>query len=124
MTVRDVALFAQRLELVRRLRNEIEGYAIELGVDGRHIALQVDELGSGVEAARELLLLDYLPASKKKTATLVDAALTALNAMTETDVLDLPLIASALGLEGTLDALDSSISPRGYRLLNRLRRRQ
>ena len=45
VTVRDVALFTQRLELVRRIRHEIDGFAIELGVDGRHIALQAEELG-------------------------------------------------------------------------------
>ena len=35
VTVRDVASVLQRLEMVRRIRDEISGYVIELGVDGR-----------------------------------------------------------------------------------------
>ena len=46
-TVRDVTAVAQRLEMVRRIAAEIEGYMVELGTDGRLLALQLDELIAG-----------------------------------------------------------------------------
>src|SRR5215467_14104180 len=47
VTIRDVAAVAQRLEMVRRIASEIEGYVVELGSDGRLLALQLDELVAG-----------------------------------------------------------------------------
>ena len=35
VTVRDVASVLQRLEMVRRISDEIAGYVVELGTDGR-----------------------------------------------------------------------------------------
>ena len=37
------------------------GYVVELGTDGRLLALQLDELMAGVDADRELVVRDYLP---------------------------------------------------------------
>ena len=45
----------QRMEMVRRIADEIEGYVIELGTDGRLLALQLDELMAGVENDRTLV---------------------------------------------------------------------
>ena len=61
VTVRDVAAVAQRLEMVRRIASEIEGYVVELGTDGRLLSLQLDELVAGVDVDRELVARDYLP---------------------------------------------------------------
>lgn len=44
VTVRDVSAVAQRLEMVRRIATEIAEYVVELGTDGRLLALQLDEL--------------------------------------------------------------------------------
>ena len=48
--------------MVRRIADEIEGFVVELGTDGRLLALQLDEMLAGVEDsdsarahARELL---------------------------------------------------------------------
>ena len=35
VTVRDVIAVVQRLEMVRRIADEIDGYVVELGTDGR-----------------------------------------------------------------------------------------
>src|SRR6266511_906815 len=51
-----------RLEMVRRIADEIAGYVVELGTDGRLLALQLEELMAGVEADRTLVIRDYLPA--------------------------------------------------------------
>ncbi|MDQ1615602.1 MAG: diadenylate cyclase, partial [Actinomycetota bacterium] len=49
VTVRDAMVVLQRLEMVRRIAAEIEGYVVELGTDGRLLILQLDELMAGVE---------------------------------------------------------------------------
>ena len=43
VTVRDAVAVVQRLEMVRRIADEISGYVVELGTDGRLLALQLDE---------------------------------------------------------------------------------
>ena len=42
--MRDVAAVAQRLEMVRRIAGEIDTYVLELGVEGRLLELQLEEL--------------------------------------------------------------------------------
>ena len=61
VTVRDVAVVAQRLEMVTRIAREIEDYVLELGTDGRLLSLQLEELITGVDSERELVVRDYLP---------------------------------------------------------------
>ncbi|HVE24704.1 MAG TPA: DNA integrity scanning diadenylate cyclase DisA, partial [Sporichthya sp.] len=122
VTIRDVAAVAQRLEMVRRIAREIEGYVVELGSDGRLLALQLDELIAGVEPDRELVARDYLPAQSGKNPYTVDDALETLNSLTATDLLDLPTVAKALGHIGNADALDAAVSPRGFRLLAKVPR--
>ncbi len=120
VTIRDVSAVAQRLEMVRRIANEIQGYVVELGVDGRLLSLQLDELVAGVEPERELVTRDYLPQVATRRHRTVDDALTDLDALSPADLLDLGAVARALG-HGS-DALDAAVSPRGYRLLAKVPR--
>jgi diadenylate cyclase len=66
VTVRDVAVVAQRLEMVTRIAREIEDYVLELGTDGRLLSLQLDELVTGVDMERELVVRDYLPGGRSR----------------------------------------------------------
>ena len=68
VTVRDVAVVAQRLEMVTRIAREIEDYVLELGSDGRLLSLQLEELVTGVDIERELVIRDYLPGTRKAHA--------------------------------------------------------
>src|SRR3954452_15568170 len=43
VTIRDVVMVLQRIEMVMRIAEEIEADIIELGVDGRLVRLQLDE---------------------------------------------------------------------------------
>jgi hypothetical protein len=45
VTVRDVAVVAQRLEMVTRIAREIEDYVVELGTDGRLLCLAAGGVG-------------------------------------------------------------------------------
>src|SRR5207253_6059059 len=60
VTVRDVVAVLQRAEMVRRIAEEIEGYIVELGTDGRLVRLQLEELMGGAEDDRRLVIKDYV----------------------------------------------------------------
>jgi diadenylate cyclase len=121
VTVRDAMSVSQRLEMVRRIADEIEGFVVELGTDGRLLALQLDEMLAGVEEDRRLLVRDYLPSGGRRSRT-IDQVLVDLRALSATELLDLSVVSRCYGLPTAADALDSPVSPRGYRLLARVPR--
>ena len=53
VSVRDVAVVTQRLEMVRRIAREIDEYVIELGSDGRLLSLQLRALAAEALPASE-----------------------------------------------------------------------
>jgi diadenylate cyclase len=59
VSVNDVVAVLQPGEMVVRFTQEVEGYLVELGEDGRLIRLQIEELGAGVEETLRLVALDY-----------------------------------------------------------------
>jgi diadenylate cyclase len=118
VTVRDVVAVLQRAEMVRRIAEEIEGYVVELGSDGRLVLLQLEELMAGVEDERRYVVRDYLPEDDRFRA---DDAVAALGSLATEKLLSPQVVASVLDFgEGT--DLESSIQPRGYRLLARIPR--
>ena len=121
VTVRDVAVVAQRHEMVRRIADEISGYVIELGTDGRLLSLQLDEFVAGTAEGQRLVVRDYLPAAGRKPKA-PEPFLAALADLDPTGLLDLSRVAAALGFPSDLDALDAAARPRGYRMLARMPR--
>ncbi|PJI95049.1 DNA integrity scanning diadenylate cyclase DisA [Luteimicrobium subarcticum] len=119
VTVRDVCSVVQRLEMVTRIADEIAGYVVELGTDGRLLALQLDELIGGLEADRDSVIRDYVELGKGLTLGAVQAELAQLDSQ---GLLDLPSIGRVLDLPGAGDALDAAVAPHGYRLLNKVPR--
>jgi diadenylate cyclase len=119
VTTRDVAVVAQRLEMVTRIAREIEDYVLELGTDGRLLSLQLDELVTGVDNERELVVRDYLPTSRRKRSH--EEVLADIEGLSPTDLVDVAAVANALGL-GANEHLDAAIAPRGYRLLAKVPR--
>ena len=129
VTLRDAMTVVQRLEMVRRIADEIEVDVVELGQDGRLIELQLDELvgtkrdsdtRDRIDVDRELMVQEYLPTSgEMPTSEQVAEALAKLDG---TQLLDLTAIAGAFGYEPTPEALDQHLQTRGYRLLARVPR--
>ncbi len=120
VTVRDVALVAQRLEMVRRIAREIEGYVVELGTDGRLLKMQLDELVAGLDSDRDLVIQDYVPSTTKSPKPKSGAgAASAIDALNDSQLLDITEVANALGLGS---AVDVATAPRGYRMLARIPR--
>ncbi|TCJ24327.1 DNA integrity scanning protein DisA [Nocardioides jejuensis] len=119
VTVRDVAVVAQRLEMVTRIAREIEDYVLELGTDGRLLTLQLEELITGVDAERELVIRDYLPGGRK--AKTPEELLLRLEHLDASELVDPAAVAKALGL-GSAEHLDGAVTPRGFRLLAKVPR--
>jgi diadenylate cyclase len=122
VTVRDAVAVIQRLEMVRRIADEIAGYVVELGTDGRLLALQLEELMAGVESDRTLVIRDYLPGQGARRQVSMEGALQELDALSAADLIDLVAVAKALGHPGGSDALEEAVSPRGFRLLAKVPR--
>lgn len=122
VTVREVCTLAQRLEMVRRIAAEIDGYLLELGEDGRLLALQLEELIGGVDTDRDLIIQDYLPVVWPSDNQPAAAdPLQVMGALSSTDLFDLGAIAAALGFPPD-EGLDTPVIPRGYRVLARIPR--
>jgi diadenylate cyclase len=119
VTVRDVAVVAQRLEMVTRIAREIEDYVLELGSDGRLLALQLDELVTGVEQERQLVVRDYLPGGRDPRTS--QDVLAELEGLSASDMVDIGSVARSLGL-GAAEHLDGAVTPKGYRLLAKVPR--
>lgn len=119
VTLFDVAKAIQRVEMVLRVVKEIERYTTELGVEGRLITMQMEELVSNVEEEGLLIIQDYATTLADKTPA---AILGVIGSWPAEDFLDLSLIARALGYPGSASILDQHVVPRGYRILQKIPR--
>jgi len=138
VTVRDVVAVLQPAELVLRIAASIDENLIELGEEGLMLRLQLDELIDGVDGVRRTVVRDYFHEApsvtsgpgKKTDGTSrdhkrhddPDRALDALARLTIEELGHPRLLGAALGLPDSLSEFDSSLEPRGYRLLHRLPR--
>ena len=120
VTVRDVSIVVQRLEMVRRISEEIQQYVIELGTDGRLLSLQVEELIGGIGPDRELVIRDYIDAARREYS--VDDVLDDLAEVPPNELVDLTALARVLGFSTAAESLDAAVSPKGYRLLTKVPR--
>ena len=115
VTVRDLALVAQRLEMVRRLQTELDSYVLELGEHGRLLDLQLHELKAGLTDLKPLLEEDY------RTDVGGALLLTQLQELPDADLLDPLLVVRALGFSSSVH-MDTKISARGLRQLAQISR--
>lgn len=115
VTARDVAEVVRRVEMVYRIWQEIDGYVVELGTDGRLAQLQLIELVSGVARDRELILADY----SNSDADAIRQRVSQLDAEALASPMD---VARAVRLPLGSQGLDTPLSPRGYRMLSRIPR--
>jgi len=117
VTLRDVGTVLQRAEMVRRIADEIEGYVIELGADGRLVMLQLDELVGGVEDDRRLVAKDYMGAEPEWS---LPDVMRRLRDLDDESLLDLHEVVGVL--HGGAIGLDSAMQPRGFRILQKIPR--
>lgn len=119
VTLFDVAKALQRAEMVLRVVKEIERYISELGTEGRLITMQMEELVANVDNEARLVVQDYSTPGMEKTP---ENVMSMINSWPAEDLLDLTLIARALGYPGSASILDQSVTSRGYRILQKIPR--
>lgn len=113
----DVLTVIQRAEMVERISTELNRFITELGVDGRLLRMQSDELVRTVADDLLMTIRDY--GSKPKLA---ERARRRLADFSQEDLLDPLSIAPLLGFDGAVNVLDQPAHSRGYRLLKRIPR--
>ena len=118
VTVGGVVTGLQRGGMGRRSAEGIGGYGVELGRDGRLVERQLEELTGGVRADLRLVGKDYFVESPEWMLAQVTARLAHIS---DDELLDLRVVSSVLHLSNDLD-LDSSLQPRGFRLLSKIPR--
>src|SRR3954464_4135384 len=118
-TLHDVLTVLQRAELVTRMAVEIERYIVELGMEGRLIEMQLEEVMVGVATERATLAHDYMVDDTEEGFALV---LDSLARLPHQDLLDFGRLAELLGYDRKVNTLDHPVSPRGHRILGRIPR--
>ena len=119
VTLNDVAMVIHRIAVVLRIKGEIETYINELGTEGRLISMQLEELVSNIEEEAKLLIRDYSYDDDSRTP---EEVLDELKSLSSDELLEHEHIIRALGYPGTVNIEDDPVSPRGYRILNKIPR--
>jgi diadenylate cyclase len=125
VSVGDVVGVIQAAEMVLRIAEEVDGYLVELGEDGRLVGLQSAELSDGVARALHLVVRDYCVLAgdgPTSWAAAVDAVVDELAGLPSDELRDPIRVAGILKLPGSFHDAESGVEPRGYRLLHRLPR--
>lgn len=117
VTIYDVAIVIQKMEMVMRITNIIEKYVIELGEEGTLVKMQLEELMGTTKMDQKLIFKDY----SKKNMEISDFKKKIKNLSSE-DLLDLTNMAKLLGHSGVSENMDMTIKSRGYRILNKIHR--
>lgn len=118
VSVMDVAKVVQRLEMVTRIVNELDLYLSQLGTEGRLINMQLEELMANVEEEGNMVLRDYVNIEEKGLEQIYKN----LRQLNAEELIELITISKVMGYGNSLNALDIAVSPKGYRILNKIPR--
>ena len=121
VTVRDAISVAQRLEMVRRIADEIEGYVVELGTDGRLLACSWTSCWPAWTPTASWWCATTCPAAAAGPARVEDVAGRTGRALASRAARPRRGRAGARAAHPR-EALDAAVSPRGYRLLAKVPR--
>jgi diadenylate cyclase len=114
----DVLVVLQRAEMNTRMAEEIERDCVELGAEGRLIRMQLEELVGHVPREKAAVIADYHAEGDPERTR---EGLEALAALPYQDLLEFELLA-VLGYPASVNPLDHSVSPRGFRVLSHIPR--
>ncbi|WP_255724646.1 DNA integrity scanning diadenylate cyclase DisA [Shimazuella soli] len=119
VTLDEVTNVLQRMEMVLRVKREIDSYIHELGIEGRLIRMQLDELMGNMEQEAYLLVKDYAIDQEQYHPKNVFGSL---KQLTADELLDHQVVAKLLGYTGPLNLQEESVSAKGYRILGKIPR--
>ncbi len=111
----DVLVVVQRAEMTTRVAEEVERDCVELGSEGRLIRMQLSELIGEVPAEKAAVVRDYCVED-------ADRALGVLSQLPYAELVDMEVLQEVLGYPRTVNPLDHSVAPLGYRILSHIPR--
>lgn len=115
--LRDLAHVIHRLELSRRLSAEMQFHVDVLGIEGRLVAMQHQELASAFDGVAECIVDDY----KDNVANPPDFDFARLHNFSTDELFSAQLVAERLGF-GPNPNLEHPLNTRGIRLLTQVGR--
>ncbi len=116
VTYQEITQVLHRIEMVLRIRDEINDYVNELGTEGRLISMQLSELVGNIEEEALNLIKDYAASDVDPYKVIHELRmLTSLDLITESQVIKL------MGQDAE-EGTNEIIYPRGYRILSRIPR--
>lgn len=115
----DVLVVLQRAEMTTRMAEEIERDCVELGSEGRLIGLQLQELFGEVPSEKSTVVRDYCASPEADDA---HAAGDGLAQLSYQELLSFEELAEVLGYPRSVNPLDFSVAPRGFRVLSHIPR--
>ena len=119
VTLSDAVFAIQRSEMVMRIAFEIDKYISELGNESRLISMQLEELLGDTEQDERFIISDYCMSGENKQ---IEKVLQKIRMYSQAELLEQAHICKTLGYHGGIGALDESVSPKGYRMLNKVPR--
>lgn len=106
----------QRIEMLMKVADEVQKSVFELGVEGRLLKMQLDELTDGVEREELFLIRDYI------TGKNIEKALERIRKLSYEDLMKSQVIAKILGSKEIDNFDEITVYTRGYRILNKVPR--
>ena len=142
-TLNVVVETIQRGEMLYKIAEEVQKSIYELGIEGRLLKMQLDELTDGIEQEERLVIKDYIQYEKYEknkakgnekpkpqdnvdvqddSKEYEDNALKKIRGLSYEDLMKEQLIANILGIKESDNFSDVSVYTRGYRILSRVPR--
>lgn len=116
VTLFDITVIIQKIELMKRIIKEIEIYIYELGNEGRLLEMQLKELVKDTEEEADYILKDYCETEDNYKNVYKN-----LSKLTEKELMELNNIAKILGYSNQA-LTEKIVYPKGYRVLNKIYR--
>ena len=119
VTLDNVITAIQRAEMVMKMVEEVQRNIYELGVEGRLVQMQLDELIGDLEKEELLIIKDYIVQAKKRNP---EKVLNEIINLSYEDLMNSQMIAKLLGYELFDNYDEVGVYTKGYRILNKIPR--
>ena len=117
VTLDNVLVVIQRVEMVMRIVDEIQRQIYELGNDGRLVKMQLEELIGGLEKEEIQIIKDY-----QVKDIFAEDILEQLSKLSYEELMNLSNIAKILGYETSENFEELAVYTKGYRILDKIPR--
>ena len=119
VTLDNVITCIQRAEMVNRVAEQVKRSIYELGADGVLVKMQLEELIEDLPQEELLIIKDYIAPTRRLVA---EKILQNIQAYSQTEFVQVELIAKMLGYDQFDNYEEVAVYPRGYRILNKIPR--